>query len=123
MDSDSVALTNANRFVMLKNHLLPSRRRSNVVAVADDLCGLHATSSITPYLSSFNRIDGFSPEHLNRELFLKNLQRVRAMRAHYSWSKSWYWTVERRLSSPELDRPYWELQDRRLLVSVVVACG
>src|SRR3989441_7936412 len=79
MDGLSLSISEANRLVMVKHHLLrPSRKGS--VGVADDLCGLHATSSITPYLSLFNRIDGFSPEDLNRELNLKRLQRVRAMR-------------------------------------------
>src|SRR5713101_1781791 len=80
MDSVSVPLSGANRLVMMKHHLLRPSRKGRVVSVADDLCGLHATSSITPYLSLFNRIDGFSPEDLNRELDLKRLQRVRAMR-------------------------------------------
>src|SRR3989441_6595855 len=79
MDGLSLSISEANRLVMVKHHLLrPSRKGS--VGVADDLCGLHATSSITPYLSLFNRIDGFSPEDLNLELGLKRLQRVRAMR-------------------------------------------
>src|SRR5712692_7862025 len=80
MDSVSVPLSEANRLVMMKHHLLRPSRKGRVVAVADNLCGLHATSSITPYLSLFNRIDDFSPEDLNRELDHKNLQRVRAMR-------------------------------------------
>src|SRR5256712_7043206 len=80
MDGLSLSISEANRLVMVKNHLLRPSRTEGVVAVADDLCGLHATSSITPYLSLFNRIDGFSPEDLNRELDLKRLQRVRAMR-------------------------------------------
>src|SRR2546425_12622632 len=79
MDGLSLSISEANRLVMVKHHLLrPSRKGS--VGVADDLCGLHATSSITPYLSLFNRIGGFSPEDLNLELGLKRLQRVRAMR-------------------------------------------
>src|SRR3989454_6127648 len=79
MDGLSLSISEANRLVMVKHHLLrPSRKGS--VGVTDDLCGLHATSSITPYLSLFNRIDGFSPEDLNLELGLKKLQRVRAMR-------------------------------------------
>jgi len=80
MDGLSLSISEANRLVMVKNHLLQQSGKGSVVGVADDLCGLHATSSITPYLSLYNRIDGFSPEDLNRELYLKRLQRVRAMR-------------------------------------------
>src|SRR5467141_1690537 len=80
MDDLSLSLSEANRLVMVKNHLLSQSGKRSVVGVADDLCGLHATSSITPYLSLFNRIDKFSPEDLNLELGLKKLQRVRAMR-------------------------------------------
>src|SRR3989454_5738830 len=80
MNGLSLSISEANRLVMVKNHLLRQSGKGSVVGVADDLCGLHATSSITPYLSLFNRIDGFSPEDLNRELNLKRLQRVRAMR-------------------------------------------
>jgi len=80
MNSHPLPLSKANLLVMMKHHLLRPSRKGSVVGVADDLCGLHATSSITPYLSLFNRIDGFSPEDLNRELNLKRLQRVRAMR-------------------------------------------
>jgi len=80
MDDLSLSLSEANRLVMVKNHLLRQSGKRSVVGVADDLCGLHATSSITPYLSLFNRIDKFSPEDLNLELGLKKLQRVRAMR-------------------------------------------
>jgi len=80
MDGLSLSISEANRLVMVKNHLLRQSGKGSVVGVADDLCGLHATSSITPYLSLFNRIDSFSPEDLNLELRLKRLQRVRAMR-------------------------------------------
>src|SRR3989441_11421452 len=80
MNGLSLSISEANRLVMVKNHLLRQSGKGSVVGVADDLCGLHATSSITPYLSLFNRIDGFSPEDLNLELGLKKLQRVRAMR-------------------------------------------
>ena len=80
MDGLSLSISEANRLVMVKNHILRQNGKGSVVGVADDLCGLHATSSITPYLSLSNRIDGFSPEDLNRELDLKRLQRVRAMR-------------------------------------------
>src|SRR2546422_3265291 len=80
MNGLSLSISEANRLVMVKNHLLRQSGKGSVVGVADDLCGLHATSSITPYLSLFNRIDGFSPEDLNLELGLKRLQRVRAMR-------------------------------------------
>ena len=74
MDDLSLSISEANRLVMAKNHLLQQSGKGSVVGVADDLCGLHTTSSITPYLSLFNRIGGFSPEDLNLELGLKRLQ-------------------------------------------------
>ncbi len=68
---------------MAKHHLL-CRDGRNVITVADDLLGLHATSNVTPYLSVFNRIDKFAPASLTRELYKTNgLSRVRAMRGTF----------------------------------------
>ncbi len=52
--------------------------------MADDLVGLHATSNLTPYLSLFNRIERFSPDDLDEELYRrKSLVRIRAMRGTF----------------------------------------
>ncbi len=60
------------------------RDGTNAVTVCDDLIGLHATSNTTPYLSLFNRINGFQVGDLERELYsTKGLVRVRAMRGTF----------------------------------------
>ncbi len=80
-DVESIPLSLARAHILAKQHLTPDQRHRNVEAVADDLCGLHATSTLTPYLSLFNRIASFSPNDLAKELYVKKtLLRVRAMR-------------------------------------------
>ncbi len=72
------------RTYLLAKHRLLDRDGADVRSVADDLVGLHATSNVTPYLSLFNRIERFSPDDLDEELYSrKNLVRIRAMRGTF----------------------------------------
>src|SRR3989442_614928 len=41
MDDLSLSISEANRLVMVKNHLLRHSGKGSLVGVADDLCGLH----------------------------------------------------------------------------------
>jgi hypothetical protein len=71
----------ALRHVLAKQHLSPGSAGADVVTVAGDLIGLHSTSPISPYLSSFSRLRSFRPEQLDRELYeRRSLLRLACMR-------------------------------------------
>ncbi len=55
-------------FCLVHQHLEDSSKVSDIVKITDDLCGLHATSTVTPYLSLFNRMKKFDPSTLDSEL-------------------------------------------------------
>ena len=79
----TVSLSQVRTYLLAKHHLL-DRDGADVSSVADDLVGLHATSNVTPYLSLFNRIERFSPDDLDRDLYRrKSLVRIRAMRGTF----------------------------------------
>jgi hypothetical protein len=64
-----------------KHHLTEDSRIDDIVQIADDLCGLHATSATTPYLSLFARTLSFKKEDLDNALYRdKRLGRIRCMR-------------------------------------------
>lgn len=64
-----------------KHHLISPVKDGDIVRVAGDLCGLHSTGATTPYLSLFARMDPFTIEHLNEELFKKRrLIKIRCFR-------------------------------------------
>jgi hypothetical protein len=67
--------------VLAKQHLAPGAAGADVVAVAGGLLGLHATSSVSPYLSAFARVRPFRSEDLDRELYeRRSLLRLKCMR-------------------------------------------
>lgn len=67
--------------MLRRQHLAQGTKGEDVVRVARDIGGLHATYPLSPYLSAFQRIKGFRKEQLNRELFEKRaLGRVRFVR-------------------------------------------
>ena len=71
----------ANQFVLHKQHLMEKSRPSNIVKIVEDIGGLHATSSTTPYLSMFARTKNFTREHLDEELYVKkSLGKIRGIR-------------------------------------------
>ncbi len=55
-------------YCLVRQHLEDSSKGSDLVKVTDDICGLHATSTLTPYLSLFNRIKKFDVSMLDSEL-------------------------------------------------------
>lgn len=64
-----------------KQHLAPGSAGDDVVSLAADLIGLHATSSLSPYLSAAARLDSFRPEDLDGELYeRRSLLRLKCMR-------------------------------------------
>ena len=74
-------LGSVNRLVLRKHHLTEESKIDDIVQIADDLCGLHATSATTPYLSLFARTHSFHKDDLYNALYgEKRLGRIRCMR-------------------------------------------
>lgn len=69
-----------NHFVLRKQHLTDDTSGNDILQVARDIGGLHATSGTTPYLSLYSRLKGFTRESLDVELNEKRLAKVRCMR-------------------------------------------
>jgi hypothetical protein len=64
-----------------KQHLASGSKIDGVYQIAGDVCGLHATGPMTPYLSLFARSRTFLKEHLEDELYVrKTLGKIRCMR-------------------------------------------
>ena len=61
--------TKLNRYLLHKQHLASDSQTGDVVGIATDLLGLHATSPTTPYLSLLARSPGFTRDQLERELY------------------------------------------------------
>lgn len=74
-------LSEVNNFVLRKQHLTDDSRIDDIIQIAGDIGGLHATDSVTPYLSLFARSSNFVKDSLDEELYLKrNLGKIRCMR-------------------------------------------
>jgi hypothetical protein len=76
-------LERVNLFVLHKQHLSDDSRSESgdIVRIAADVGGLHATNAITPYLSLFARMEGFRKEMLEEELYVKrSLAKIRCVR-------------------------------------------
>ncbi len=70
-----------NHYLLYKQHLLQESKSDNIVQIAKDLCGLHATCPTTPYLSLFARMKHFSKPDLVAEIEInKTLIRTRTIR-------------------------------------------
>lgn len=70
-DSDAVPVEQLTRFYFQKHFLLNKSKAADLVQVVGLTCGLHAQLSSTPYLSLWNRIEGFRPGMLNDALYKK----------------------------------------------------
>jgi winged helix DNA-binding protein len=65
----------------VRHHLAPGARSADIVAVAGDLIGLHATDPATVFLSARARLDGGSIDTVERALYdERSLVRMLAMR-------------------------------------------
>lgn len=77
----NLTLDGANQFILKKQHLTEDTKINDILQIADDLCGLHATETLGPYLTLFTRTISFNKEDLNIALYKeKNLGRIRGMR-------------------------------------------
>ena len=74
-------LERVNGLVLGKQHLTDRSKIDNPVAIAEDIAGLHATISTTPYLSLFARSRQFEKSDLDEELYeRRTLGRIRCVR-------------------------------------------
>jgi hypothetical protein len=78
---DSFSLKKVNKFVLKKHHLTKVSKINDILQITKDLCGLHATGTLEPYIQLFIRTNEFKKEDLDRELYLNHsLGRIRGMR-------------------------------------------
>jgi hypothetical protein len=76
-----INLDRVNHFALRQQHLTDDSRIDDIIQIAKDIVGLHATSTTTPYLALYARTHHFGKEHLDEELYLKrNLAKIRCMR-------------------------------------------
>jgi hypothetical protein len=106
-------LDQVNFFVLYKQHLAEESRGENgeIVRIAGDIGGLHATGAATPYLSLFARMKDFSREQLDGELYSKRtLGKVRGVRGtvyiHPREVLPIAYTSNRRMNIPNSQRFY-----------------
>ncbi|TFG03718.1 MAG: hypothetical protein EU542_01335 [Promethearchaeota archaeon] len=70
-----------NKLILKKQHLLEGSQLDNILNITEDICGLHATGTIEPYIQLFVRAKSFEKEDLDTELFTKKtLGKIRGMR-------------------------------------------
>ncbi len=80
-DKEKFRLDRVNRFVLEKQHLTEDSKINDIYQIALDICGLHATHPMTPYLSLFIRTRRFKREDLDEILYEKRkLGKVRYAR-------------------------------------------
>jgi len=78
---NGITLNKVNHFILRKQHLTDDAKVDDVVQIARDITGLHATGVKEPYLALFARTRNFAKEQLDGELYLKRtLGRIRCMR-------------------------------------------
>jgi hypothetical protein len=81
MRMKEIGFDKINRFCLKKNHLTEKSKINDILKITNEICGLHATSSSTIYLSLFVRTKNFKKEDLNHQLYdLKNLGKIRFVR-------------------------------------------
>ncbi len=75
------SLSTVNRYLARRQHLASGSPAADIVQIARDIYGLHATSPVTPYLSLFARATDFTRETLEQELYVnRSLGKIRCVR-------------------------------------------
>jgi hypothetical protein len=70
-----------NAWLLHKQHLSDESKTADILQIARDIYGLHATSPTTPYVSLFARASGFTRDKLDEELYVKRtLGKIRCVR-------------------------------------------
>ena len=65
----TLALDTVNQLILKKHHLTEDTKINDILRITNDLCGLHATETITPYLTLFARTNSFIKEDLDKLLY------------------------------------------------------
>ena len=77
----TIDLNSVNRFLLHKQHLTDESKTEDIVQIARDIYGLHATGPATPYASLFARARDFTRDKLHEELYVKRtLGKIRCVR-------------------------------------------
>lgn len=78
---EDISIDEINKFVLNKQHLTNNSKIDNLLQVTEDLCGLHATGTMEPYLTLFARMPRLKKKDLEKELYInKTLSRIRGIR-------------------------------------------
>jgi DNA glycosylase AlkZ-like len=76
-----IDLNSVNRFRLHRQHLTDESKTNDIVQIARDIYGLHATNPTTPYVSLSARARDFTRNKLDRELYVKKtLGKIRCVR-------------------------------------------
>jgi hypothetical protein len=76
-----IDLNSVNRFLLHKQHLTDEAKTDDIVQIARDIYGLHATGPTTPYVSLFARARDFTRDKLDEEIYVKrSLGKIRCVR-------------------------------------------
>jgi len=79
--AETIPLEKVTRLYLLKHHIFKKAKHNQVIKVVEDVCGLHAQASTTPYLSLWNRVENFQNESLDNALYKdKSLVKTWVMR-------------------------------------------
>ena len=79
--TSTIDLNSVNRFLLHKQHLTDESKTEDIVQIARDIYGLHATNPTTPYVSLFARARDFTRDKLDEELYVKRtLGKIRCVR-------------------------------------------
>jgi hypothetical protein len=79
--SGAIDSSSVNRYLAQRQHLAGESGATDIVQIARDIYGLHATNPTTPYMSLFARARDFTREKLDNELYVKrSLGKVRCVR-------------------------------------------
>ena len=78
---DNLELACVNHFTLAKHHLTPETKTQDLVRIAGDVGGMHATGVTTPYLSLRARTLTLKREDLDDELYeRRTLAKLRCVR-------------------------------------------
>lgn len=78
---DQFNINQINTLILSKQHLSNDSKVDDILKISEDLCGLHGTGTVEPYLSLFVRMNNFKKEDLDTELYVKKtLGKIRGMR-------------------------------------------
>jgi len=79
--ASKIDLNSVNRFRLHKQRLTDESKTDDIVQIARDIYGLHATNPTTPYVSLFARAKDFTRDKLDEELYVrKTLGKIRCVR-------------------------------------------